>query len=82
MSRGSKLLDRMRENPRDWRMEDVATVCAAFGVACTPPRKGSHHKLKDEVGRRRLIIPAHKPIKPVYIELLVEFLEAVERRER
>lgn len=75
MVRGRKLLERMRENPRDWRIEDVATVCAAFGVTCTPPRKGSHYKLKDEAGHRRLIIPAHKPIKPVYIELLIEFLQ-------
>jgi hypothetical protein len=34
-----KLLERMRANPRDWRIEDVAAVCAAFGIACTPPRQ-------------------------------------------
>ncbi len=77
MASGKKLLERMRGNPRDWRIEDVIAVCAAYGVTCTSPRKGSHYKLKDEAGRRRLIIPAHRPIKPIYIKLLVEFLDSM-----
>jgi hypothetical protein len=77
MTRGKKLLERMRENPRDWRIEDVATVCAAFGVTCTPPRKGSHYKVKDESRERALVLPAHKPIKPAYIKLLIRFLDEV-----
>jgi hypothetical protein len=76
-SRGEKLLERMRANPRDWRIEDVATVCAAFGVACTPPRKGSHYKVKHENQARMLTVPAQRPIKPVYIEALVEFVDSV-----
>ena len=76
-SRGEKLLDRMRANPRDWRIEDVATVCAAFGVACTPPRKGSHYKVKHPSQAEMLTIPARRPIKPVYIVDLVRFLDAV-----
>ena len=31
MPRGEKLLERMRDNRRDWRIEDVEAVCAAFG---------------------------------------------------
>jgi hypothetical protein len=74
---GEKLLDRMRRNPTDWRIEDVATVCAAFGLACTPPRKGSHYKIKHERQAEILTIPAHRPIKPVYIVELVRFIETV-----
>ena len=76
-SRGEKLLERMRANPRDWRIEDVATVCAAFGIACTPPRKGSHCKVKHDSQARVLTVPAHRPIKPFYIEALVGFVDAV-----
>ncbi|HYJ30052.1 MAG TPA: hypothetical protein VEW25_06895 [Allosphingosinicella sp.] len=39
MARGEKILERMRANPSDWRIEDVQTVCAAFGIACTPRAK-------------------------------------------
>jgi hypothetical protein len=31
MARGEKLLEGMRSNPRDWRIDDVQAVCAAFG---------------------------------------------------
>lgn len=77
MARGAKLLERMRANPRDWRIEDVASACEAIGVACTPPRKGSHYKVKHASQTEILTIPAHRPIKPVYIADLVEFLDRV-----
>ena len=76
MSRGAKLLEQMRANPRDWRIEDVETVCAAFGVELEPPRGGgSHWKVRDLLGAGTPIIPAHKPINPVYIRKLVALLE-------
>jgi hypothetical protein len=65
MARGTKLLERMRHNPRDWRIEDVVRVCEAFGVACTPPGKGSHYKVKHPSQAEILTIPAHRPIKPL-----------------
>jgi hypothetical protein len=76
-SRGEKLLERMRANPRDWRIEDVAVLCASFGVACTAPRKGSHYKVKHESQAEMLTIPAHRPIKPVYIADLIRIIDAV-----
>jgi hypothetical protein len=79
MARGDKLLERMRRNPRDWRIEDVEAVCASFGVACTPPRKGSHYKVKHESHADILTVPARRPIKPVYIEALVRLIDAVVR---
>jgi hypothetical protein len=77
MPRGEKLLERMRNNPRDWRIEDVQVVCAAFGVACAAPRKGSHYKVKHESQAEMLTVPARRPIKPVYIADLVGFIDAV-----
>jgi hypothetical protein len=77
MARGEKLLERMRANPRDWRIDDVQAVCAAFGVACTAPRKGSHYKVKHNSQAEVLTVPARRPIKPVYIVDLVRFIDAV-----
>ena len=71
------MLGRMRENPRDWRIEDVKALCRMEGIACTPPRKGSHFKVKHADMAEILTIPAHRPIKPVYIRALVRFVEAV-----
>ena len=77
MVRGDKLLERMRSNPRDWRIEDVIRLCDAFDAACTPPRKGSHYKVKHPSQDEILTIPAHRPIKPMYITDLVRFIERV-----
>ena len=77
MAQGDKLLERMRANGRDWRIEDVVSVCRAFGIECRPPRNGSHYKVKHASAVDILTIPAHRPIKPIYIRLLVRFVDEV-----
>ncbi|WP_425228955.1 type II toxin-antitoxin system HicA family toxin [Sphingomonas sp.] len=71
------LLERMRTNPRDWLVEDVIRAYRAAGATCTPPRKGSHYKVKHDAVSQILTIPAHRPIKPVYIHALVRFIDAI-----
>ena len=78
MARADKLLAAMRANPRDWRIGDVATVCAGHGVDCSAPRNGSHYKIKHAAMTAILTIPAHRPIKPVYIRDLVAYIDAVD----
>ncbi len=76
MARGAKLLHAMRANPRDWRIEDVATLCNAVGLELQPPKGGgSHWKVRDVSRAHTLIIPAHNPINPVYIRKLIAFME-------
>ncbi|MCU6455043.1 type II toxin-antitoxin system HicA family toxin [Sphingomonas sp. A2-49] len=75
------LLERMRQGPRDWRIDDIERLCGAFGIACTPPRKGSHYKVKHRSVPQILTIPAHRPIKPVYIRELVKFVDAVREQQ-
>jgi hypothetical protein len=79
---GDKLLDRMRANPRDWRIDDVLALCRAYGVDCSPPRKGSHYKVKHASMEEILTVPAHRPIKPVYIRDLVRFVDAARKAGR
>ncbi len=79
MAGGEKLFERMRANPRDWRVEDVETVCRTYGIDCTAPRKGSHYKVKHVSMEEILTVPARRPIKPVYIRDLVKFVDAVRK---
>lgn len=72
-----KLLAAMRGNPRDWRIADVEKICARYGVDCSPPRNGSHYKIKHPTIIAILTIPAHRPIKPIYIRHLVQFIDMV-----
>ncbi len=82
MAKSDKLLTQMRNNPRDWRIEDIIAVCEAAGISCSPPTKGSHYKVKHIARAEILTIPAHRPIKPVYIRELLKFIDAVKGSSR
>jgi hypothetical protein len=77
MARGEKLLEQMRRNPRDWRIEDVMTLCAAFGLDLDRAPRGSHYGVSDATQRRHVTIPFRRPIKPIYIRQLVRYVDAV-----
>jgi hypothetical protein len=77
MARGEKLLERMRHNPRDWRIEDVKTLCNAFEIDLDSPSGGSHYGASDLSREHALTIPFARPIKAVYIKKLVTFVDAV-----
>lgn len=77
----AKLLDAMRANPRDWRIGDVERLCASHGIACGAPRKGSHYKVSHPAVAAILTVPAHRPIKPVYIRDLVRFVDQVREQD-
>jgi hypothetical protein len=71
-----KTIERMRSNPRaDWQISDVEKACREADVDCMKPWGGSHFKIGKPHGGRRLTIPARRPIKPVYIVMLVQFLD-------
>jgi hypothetical protein len=66
----------------DWHIEDVASLCAAFGIACTPSSKGSHYKVKHDSLAEMLTVPAPFATKPFYIEALVTFVDLVRGANR
>ena len=80
MAAGEKLLADMRADPRDWRINDIERLCTAFGIACVAPRKGSHYKVSHPAMAAILTIPAHRPIKPVYVRELVRFVDAIREK--
>jgi hypothetical protein len=75
----SKRLDAMRRNPAgDWRISDIVDVCRDYGLVCLSPRAGgSHYKIAHSSQREILTIPFKRPIKPVYIRKLVDYIDAV-----
>jgi hypothetical protein len=75
----SKRLEAMRRNPAgDWRIADVEAVCREYGILCEASRGGSsHYKVAHAKLAAKLTIPYRRPIKPVYIRKLVEFIDAV-----
>jgi hypothetical protein len=78
----SKRLERMRANPKaDWEVADVEALCREFEVLIEPPRGGgSHFKVHYPGMREYVTVPSRRPIKPVYIRQVVQFIDAVRRR--
>lgn len=73
MSKAQKLLDSMENNPLDWRIEQVETVAKAFGLTVHCPG-GSHHIVRQANGSK-VSVPAHRPIKPIYIRQFVRLVK-------
>ncbi len=78
MARWEKLLDGMRANPRgDWTIANIETVARAIGCDVRQPRRGSHYTITHPDMPDILTIPAHRPIKPVYIRRFVSIMESI-----
>ena len=77
----SKRLEQMRVNPKaDWTIADVEALCREHGLECLRSRAGSsHYKVRDVASGTTLIVPFKRPIKPVYIRKLVEFVDNARR---
>ena len=76
MNKAAKLLDAMRNNPRDWRIEQVKTVAQQYGITRRTPR-GSHHTFYYQGVPGVVTVPAHIPINPSYIIEFVKFVDVV-----
>jgi hypothetical protein len=71
-----KVLDRMRNNPRDWRIEDLKSIASRFGIDVD--HDGTSHVVFRHPAAGRLSVPADRPLKPVYVRLFLLFFDSVE----
>jgi predicted RNA binding protein YcfA (HicA-like mRNA interferase family) len=76
MARGDKTLASMRTNPRDWRIASLESVAAACGVNVRKSG-GSHVVFEHPDMEEALSVPARRPIKPIYVQRFVRFIDAV-----
>ena len=76
MTAADKTLAAMRNNPRDWRIEDLQTAARRHGLAWEQP--GTSHVTFRAPGGGKVTVPAHKPIKPVYVRHFVALIDSLE----
>ena len=76
MATNDKALARMRNNPRDWRIASLETIAAANGINVRQTG-GSHVVFEHPDLIEALSVPAHRPIKPIYIQRFVRFIDAI-----
>ena len=79
MTRADKFLERMRNNPRDWSIEDLKVLAARHGIEWRQP--GTSHVTFSHAGVAPLTVPAHKPIKPVYVSRFVAMIDNLRSRD-
>jgi hypothetical protein len=72
MSNAAKLLKQMQNNPLDWRIESLRSVARAHGVDWRQP--GTSHVTFRHVNGAKLTVPAHRPIKAIYIKKFVRLV--------
>ncbi len=74
-----KILDRMRNNPRDWRIDDLVTVAGRYGIEVRN-NGGSHHVFSAPGAADSLCVPAHRPVKPVYVKRFIAMIDTIKER--
>ena len=71
------MLQKMKNNPRDWTIEDISTVTGRRDIECRNDG-GSHYVFSHPDIAEAVTVPAHRPIKPVYVKKIVELIAKVE----
>lgn len=66
MNAAAKLLEAMRRNPLNWRIEQLQTVARQHGLDWR--HEGSSHCVFIRADGRTLPVPANRPVKPIYVK--------------
>ena len=69
----------MRDNPRDWRIEDLKVLANHYGI--NHDQAGSHVTFRHPA-QGRLTLPADRPIQPVYVRKFIQFVDSVKEEEQ
>ncbi len=66
----------MRQNPRDWRIENLQVVADRLGLVYRQP--GTSHVTFRSPRGTMVTVPARRPIKPVYIRKFLALVDELE----
>ena len=80
MTKKNKTLHKLKANPNDWRIEQLETVAKQYGVAVRKTG-GSHVVFDHRDWIELLCVPAHRPIKPIYVKKFIALIEQLEAND-
>ena len=76
MSRKEKAIEKLRQNPKNVRFEEIETILYRLGFE--KRQSGTSHATFT-LGEHRITIPKRKPfIKPFYVKLFLALLDEIE----
>lgn len=74
MGKIDKLIQALENNPKgDWTIDDLKRIAHQYKFDYRQP--GTSHVTFRTGKGHKLTVPAHKPIKPIYIRLFLELLK-------
>jgi hypothetical protein len=73
MPGAAKLLERMKANPRDWRIDDLKVVANHYGIRWR--QHGTSHVVFVEADGRVLPVPVRRPVRANYVKSFLKLLE-------
>ncbi len=76
MSKINKTIQKMRKNPRDWKIEVLESIAQRTGIL-TRKSGGSHVVFFHEQSELVITVPAKRPIKPIYIYQFLSLLDDI-----
>lgn len=76
VANAAKILSRMRNNPCDWRIEDLKVLASHFGISHR--QHGTSHVTFRHPTFGILPVPAARPIKVVYIRRFLALIDALD----
>ncbi|GAW93293.1 toxin HicA [Calderihabitans maritimus] len=75
MTKLDKLLQKIKNNPKQVRFKELDRILIRYGFSRRQPRGGSSHYIYTK-GTVRLVVPYRQPhIKSVYVERAIKILE-------
>ena len=75
MGNAAKILAGMRNNPQDWRIEDLKIIARKDGIAHR--QHGTSHVTFRLPERALVVVPARRPIKPPYIRQFLALVDSL-----
>ena len=79
MTTADKTLDRMRNNPRDWRIDDLLSVAGRYNIEVRN-NGGSHHVFSATGITESLCVPVHRPVKPIYVKRFILMIDSIKEK--
>lgn len=80
LSKLEKLLQKIKNNPKQVRFEELDKILRNAGFKCRQPQGGSSHYYytRDD---QQLSVPYHRPhIKEIYVKRAIELLKGDEKK--
>jgi predicted RNA binding protein YcfA (HicA-like mRNA interferase family) len=81
MSQFDKLLQKIKSLDKNMRFEELRKVLEAYGYTMSRPGSGSSHKTFRKPGCQPITIPAHEPIKRIYVIMVKDAIESENNNE-